>query len=134
MLAPILFEMSTITIKREHGQLDKINFSFRYILLTENQKNEIEKEFNGTTTDLKSNHSKTNGYVVIIDLDKSINPATIKKINERLDIDETKFGVWVSLTTNYDHSGLSFPDYVVDFIKIVGGQIDVSTIMISEDE
>ena len=126
--------MSTIEIKREYGQLDTIKFSFRYIRLTENQKNEIEKEFGGATADIKSNLSKTNGYVVIIDLDKSINPATIKKINERLDIDEGKFGVWVSLTTYYDHSGLSFPDYVVDFIKIVGGQVDVSTIMISEDE
>jgi hypothetical protein len=125
--------MSTIEIKREYGQLDTIKFSFRYIQLTENQKNEIEKEFDGLTTDIKSNLSKTNGYVVIIDLDKSITPGTIKKINERLDIDERKFGVWVSLTTYYDHSGLSFPDYVVDFIKIVGGQVDVSTIMISED-
>ena len=105
----------------------------RYIRLTENQKNEIEKEFNGTTADIKSNLSKTNGYVVVVDLDKSINPATVKKINERLDIEESKFGVWVSLTTYYDHSGLSFPGYVVDFIRIVGGQVDVSTIMITED-
>jgi hypothetical protein len=126
--------MGTIETKREHGQLDTIVFSFRYVRLTENQKNEIEKEFKGTNANIETNLSKTNGYVVTLDLDKSIDPGTIKKLNDRLDIDETKFGVWISLTTYYDHSGLSFPKHVVDFIKTVGGQVDVSTIMISEDE
>ena len=126
--------MSTIEIKREYGQLDIIEFSFRYIRLTEDQKSAIENEFKGTTINLKSNLSKTNGHVLILDLEESIEPKTIKELNERLEIDAAKFGVWVSLTTYYDHSGLSFPDYVVNFIRIVGGQIDVSTVMISEDQ
>jgi hypothetical protein len=126
--------MSTIEIKREHGELDIINFSFRYIQLTEVQKNEIEKELYEKNTVIESISSNTNENVVIIDLDKSINPETIRTINKRLDIDETKFGIWVSLTSCYDHSGIRFPDYVIEFIRIVGGQVDVSIITISEDE
>ena len=125
--------MSTIEIKREHGEFDLVKFSFRYIQLTENQRNEIENKFKGTKTNIEFNLSKTNGYVAMIDLDISVDPLTIKELNDRLNIDEKKFGIWVSLTTSYDHSGLSFPDYIISFIKTVGGQVDVSTIMITED-
>lgn len=134
MVTNNVIDMSTIEIKREHGQLDTIKCSFRYILLTKNQKDQIEKEFKSTKTNIESNLSKENGYVVILDLDKSIDPERIKKLNRRLGIGEEKYGVWVSLTTYYDHSGFGFPDYVVEFIRIVGGQVDVSIIMISEDE
>lgn len=123
--------MSTIKIKRDFGELDTITYSFRYVQLTENQKNEIEKEFSGANIQVETTLTKNNSYVVLLDLDKSIDSQAIKKLNDRLNIEETKFGVWVSLTTCYDMSGLSFPDYVVNFIRIVGGQVDVSTIMIS---
>lgn len=124
--------MSKIEIVREYGEIDTIEFSFRYIQLTENQKNIIENKFTGTNTILEFNYTKE-GYVIIIELDKSINPETIKNLNEQLGIDEVNFGVWITLITNYDHSGFSFPEYVIKFIKIVGGRVDFSTIMISED-
>ena len=108
--------------------------SFRYVRLTENQKDEIVKEFQGTITNVESNLSKTNGYVVFLDLDEFPDPATIKKLNDRLNIDDKKCGVWVTLTTPFDHSGLCFPDYVIDLIRIVGEQIDISTMMIMDDE
>ena len=75
--------MSTIEIKREHGELDLINFSFRYIQLTEAQKEEIEKEFRQTSMNFESNLSKTNGYAVILDLDISVKYMGISGYGER---------------------------------------------------
>ncbi len=126
--------MSTIEIIREDGQPDLVDFSFRYTRLTENEKNEIENELKNTIANIEVNFSSTNDYVVIFDLDKSVDPLRIKELNGRLKIDETKFGVWVSLTTCYDHSGLTFPDHVVSFIRSVGGQLDISIITITEDD
>ena len=126
--------MSRIETQREHGDFDTIKFFFRYVLLTENQKSEIENEFKGTNSEIESKLSKSNGYVLSLDINESVDSDRIKKINDRLKIPEANFGVWVSLISNYDHSGLSFPKHVVDLIRIVGGHVDVSTIMISEDE
>ena len=126
--------MSTIEIKREYGELDTIVFSFRYILLSENQKNDIIAELRTTNVVIESYSSEVNNHIVKMDLNESIDPKIIEELNERLGIPKANYGVWVSLTTYYDHSGLSFPNHVVDFIRIVGGQVDVSTIMISKEE
>lgn len=125
--------MSKIEIIRESGEYDIIDFSFRYVQLTEYQKNIIENKLVETNTNLEFNYIPEKGYIIILKLDNSINPETIKILNDQLEIDETNFGIWISMTTNYDYSGFSFPEYIIKFIRIVGGTIDFSTIMISNN-
>jgi hypothetical protein len=46
------------------------------------------------------------------------------------EIPEDRFGVYVSMTTESDHDGISVPDHVVDVIRQCGGQLDVSVTVV----
>lgn len=120
-----------IEIKREFGEFDKVKFSFRYVGINENEKSFIEKEL----SDLKLNVNKIENevYVINFPLTKEIDPTRINVINEKLELSESKFGIYVAFTTNYDHSGFRLPKTIKEFYQIVGGEFDCSIIMIEKN-
>jgi len=41
-------------------------------------------------------------------------------------ISQDSFGIWISLVTDRDNDGVHLPDYVLQFYKLIGGNIDFS--------
>lgn len=50
-----------------------------------------------------------------------------------LDINATEYGLFLSMTMFQDHDGLSFPQYILDFHRKAGGQIDISLVFYDSD-
>ena len=115
-----------VLIEREHGEFDKVEFSFRYVNLNKQQFEHIQK----TIPDIEKsiNKLKNSSYVLSIPLEENLNSNLFKKINDDLVLDDSKYGIWVSFTTEYDLSGFRLPKHVNDFHLNVGGQFDCSII------
>ena len=120
-----------LKIKREFGEFDKVKFSFRYVGLNENERNLIEKEL--SDLELKVNKIENDLYVINFPLTDEIEPNRINIINEKLELSQSKFGIFVAFTTNYDHSGFRLPKEIKKFYQIVGGEFDCSIIMIEKN-
>jgi hypothetical protein len=70
----------------------------------------------------------TKKYVVAFPLKQN---KYLKKIENFLfeeRISDSKYGIFVTLTTNKDIDGIEFPNFISNFHKHVGGNIDVSLI------
>ncbi len=115
-----------LLIERDNGEFDEVEFSFRYINLNERQFLHIQKAI--PDVEKSVNKSKNSTYVLSVPLDENLNSNLVKKINSDLGLDDSNFGIWISFTSEYDHSGYTLPTYVKDFYLNVGGQFDCSII------
>ena len=120
-----------LKIKREFGEFDKIKFTFRYLGLSKKERIFIQKEL--SNLELKTNKTENEVYVINFPLTNEIEPERIKKINQKLELPQTKFGIFISFTTNYDNAGFRLPKEIREFYQIVGGEFDCSIIMIEEN-
>ena len=120
-----------LEIKREFGEFDKVKFSFRYLGINESERIFVEQEL--SDLELKVNKIENEVYVINFPLTKEIESSRINIINENLELPESKFGIFVAFTTNYDHSGFRLPKEIKEFYKSVGGEFDCSIIMIEKD-
>ena len=120
-----------LKIKREFGEFDKVKFTFRYLAVNEKERIFIQKEL--SDLELRTTKIENEVYVINFPLTNGIEPERIKKINQRLELPQTKFGISISFTTNYDHAGFRLPKEIREFYQIVGGEFDCSIIMIGEN-
>lgn len=118
----------TLFIKREGREFDKVKFTFRYIGVNIDERNLIEKELSDLT--LNINEIQNEVYVITFPLTKEIESERIKTLNEKMKLSTSKYGFYISFTTNYDHSGFRLPKEIRDFYQVVGGEFDCSIIMI----
>lgn len=122
-------ENNKLLIQREHGQFDKAVFDFRYVNLSEEKKDVLVSVL--SELDHKVHQPKsTVTYTIVVKLTEKVDAQLIKSVNKQLNINEEDVGLWVSFTSEYDHSGVRLPKYVLDFYKVVGGQIDFSIIVL----
>ena len=117
-----------LQIEREHGEFDKVEFSFRYVNLNEKQLSHIRKTMPEIENSI--NKLRNSNYVLSIPLEENLNSNLFKKIISELELDDSNYGIWISFTSEYDHSGFRLPKYVKEFYLTVGGQFDCSTINI----
>ena len=120
-----------LKIKREFGEFDKVKFAFRYLGVNEKERIFIQKEL--SDLELRTNKIENVVYVINFPLTNEIKPERIKKLNRQLELPQTKFGIFISFTTNYDHAGFQLPKEIREFYQIVGGEFDCSIIMIEEN-
>ncbi|MFK5983596.1 MAG: hypothetical protein QM499_11825 [Flavobacteriaceae bacterium] len=92
----------------------------------------IEKELSDLV--IKVNEIKTHIYVITFPLTKEINPERIKHLNNKMELNNSKYGIFVLFTTNYDHAGFRLPKEIKGFYQIVGGEFDCSMIIIEKDK
>lgn len=118
----------TLFIKREGREFDKVKFTFRYIGVNIDERNLIEKELSDLT--LNINEIQNEVYVITFPLTKEIESERIKTLNEKMKLSTSKYGFYISFTTNYDHAGFRLPKEIRDFYQVVGGEFDCSIIMI----
>lgn len=118
----------TLFIKREGGEFDKVKFTFRYIGVNIDERNLIEKELSDLA--LNINEIQNEVYVITFPLTKEIESERIKTLNEKMKLSTSKYGYYISFTTNYDHAGFRLPKEIRDFYQVVGGEFDCSIIMI----
>lgn len=117
-----------LKIKREFGEFDKVKFTFRYLGVNNNERYLIETELSDLT--LKINKQQNDVFVITFPLTKEIGSQRIKNLNKKMELSNSKYGIFVSFTTNYDHAGFRLPKEIKDFYHIVGGEFDCSIIMI----
>ncbi len=117
-----------LQIEREYGEFDKVEFSFRYINLNEQQLSHIQKTTTGIEKSIKKLKNST--YILSVSLEENLSSNMFKKINSDLELDDSNYGIWISFTSEYDHSGFRLPKYVKDFYITVGGQFFCSIINI----
>jgi hypothetical protein len=120
------------------------NYSFRIYSINKKQVEEFERIFPKLNFKIGQLRRKNNiqekieRYTILIKLSKRINYAGyILKIIEFIKqnkIPKTSYGLWISLSENRDHGGLTVPEYATDFYnKIyseIGGQLDFSYIFL----
>ena len=115
-------------IKREHGERDEVEFSYRYVGVDAKVVDILKKTLGYLNPII--NRNAENSYVVILALDSRINPDDIHDFNKDLKLPSDKYGVYISFFTEYDHAGFNLPEYVREFYLKVGGQFDVSFVNI----
>lgn len=115
-------------IKREFGNFDEVEFLFRYRQISFQQKTEIQKQFENLEVSIDVSEVENDDFVIILSDFGKVNPLDVNHLNERLGLARESFGLFVTVTSNYDHCGITFPMVVLDWISIVGGQVDVSVI------
>lgn len=118
----------TLNIKRERGEFDKVKFTFRYLGINIDERNLVEKELSDLA--LKINEIENEVFVITFPLTKEIESERIKILNEKMELSNSKYGIYISFTTNYDHAGFRLPKGIRDFYQVVGGEFDCSIIMI----
>ena len=121
-------DKNILTIKREFGEFDKVKFTFRFLGVKTEERNFIENELSDLA--LKINKIENDVYVITFPLTKDVSSERIKILNEKLMLNNSKYGIYVSFTTNYDHAGFRLPEEIKDFYRVVGGEFDCSIIMI----
>lgn len=129
--------MCYLKIEREFGNPDEINFSFRFFDQNLKNKTIIENELIENHIKFELFYTEIHQYVIIINLNvhnKAQLIGLIRQIIEKLNIDKESFGVYASIISYYDHSGISFPREICELIRDVGGNIDISIINIFKDE
>ena len=77
---------------------------------------------------IKIEHAKWKygqGQILLIDL---VSEATCTTLADVLTTHPltVSWGVWISISTKWDHRGLTVPPYVCDFMRTVGGTLDFS--------
>lgn len=124
-------QKNILKIKREFGEFDKVKFTFRYFGLNENERIFIEKEL--SDLELKVNKIENEVYVINFPLTNEVESNRINIINKKLELSQSKFGIFVEFTTNYDHCGFRLPKEIKEFYQNVGGEFDCSIIMIEKN-
>jgi hypothetical protein len=105
----------------------KEEYYFRIIGLIPSLAELFEKEVIVTNFAKKLNKD-TNCFVVSFPITERIDQEKVFNFLKNNKISEVSYGFFASLTTKNDIDGLEFPEYVVRFHKLVGGNIDVSVI------
>jgi hypothetical protein len=115
-----------LQIERENGEFDKVEFLFRYVNLNSEQFQYIQNEI--SNLNISSRKLKDATFVITLPLNKNANPKKIVEINNHLNLNDCDFGICISFTSNYDHSGFRLPKFIKEFYKEVGGEFDCSII------
>ena len=119
---------NTIEIEREGGELDIVTFSFRFTDLSSTEIAFVQTEI-GDRLDF-INEPEIGKFITAFPITKDIDTSTVIKIIDKLNLTNEKYGLWISHTTEYDHSGFRLPKLIRDFYLKVGGEFNVSIIMI----
>lgn len=65
-------------------------------------------------------------YVVLIDIEPDSDLSALAQFIAERSMPESNFGVWASLVTESDSDGLCVPDYVLKWIRCIGGAVNFS--------
>jgi hypothetical protein len=116
---------------------DKLGFSFRYGLKDEATFNKIIEILTKNQIEHSGNISirkVTRKYIIVINnIDENLfDPILISSINKKLNLDLEDFDFFISFTTWEQIGGFSIPLKISDFIRIIGGEIQVSIVTFSD--
>lgn len=78
-------------------------------------------------------HVRGEKTTVVIRLREGGDYTWIREVNERFKLAPDRFGVWVSLVTEWDSEIVGLPPYAVDLVRLVGGRVEFSVTFIADD-
>jgi asparagine synthetase A len=118
-------------IQREQGY-DKVGFSLRYRFKEESKAEVFCKKLQEHGYEYQKNQNKNGIFVISLDIETNrLVPDVLQNIHTSLGIIEADFDFFVRFTTEYDHSGIDFPQNVLNLHKTLGGGIGISIICLS---
>jgi hypothetical protein len=99
--------------------------SFRFIDVP---KSFLQKLEQGLKCELKVGHRErdTARVVAVFTLDPAMDFEMLSLLIKQNQIQESHYGIWISIVTEADSDGIHVPDYVVRLLRLVGGQLDFS--------
>lgn len=119
-----------ITIERDEGLTDKVHLSLRFGFENENRALQLAKHLadNGITYEMRPPSRWSVKHKVNID---NLESATfdgklIKEVIHNLQILPTEYDFFLGITSAYQLGGFTVPDNVIEYIRIIGGKVEVS--------
>ena len=103
----------------------KERFVFRLIDIAAQDVDAIKSLLPGQPVEIKKWRG-TGNYVVVFPIDAASDPGAVARLLSERAIPESKCGIWASLTTDRDSDGITVPDHVLNWSRILGGQFDFS--------
>jgi hypothetical protein len=121
-------------INREDGKTDEIDFSFRYVLSSGEKAQSVLRKIRQKSFLYEYFEPKRGpNHVITIDLELSFDANFIFEINKELELAKEECGFWFSINSDFDSGGFSVPDWIVEYMNIIGGKVDFSFIAGSLD-
>jgi hypothetical protein len=113
-------------------EYDDVKYVFRFCNLEREAFDEIEKTLSDIPHKYGNDH-REGRKTFVIEIEEGENYSSVFKLIKTGRVSEQDYGVFVSFTSNHDMTGIHFPEYVLEFIKRSGGQIDISIIFLSDE-
>ena len=113
---------------------DVVSFDFRYKALNNEEIGIIEKDLKKSGIKYCKYEYKEGIYTLTIEkIDKrKFDPIFISNINKKLNLNIEDFDFFISFTTWEQIGGFSIPFKISDFIRIIGGEIQVSIVTFTD--
>lgn len=112
--------------------VEKEEYSYRFVGITEEMFSNLQKADPFNSTNARWNE-ELQGYVARILLTNEDSCRFVLKFMSEYDVKAEKHGVWISLTTGWDQTGFTVPDYIMHLLQETKGALDVSLIFLEDD-
>ncbi len=98
-------------------------FGFRLTALTEDQITALRQLLPDVPLTVRKKGERS---VVSFDVTEVMRLQGLYRFLSQTTLDPESYGVWISVVTNSDHSGVSLPLYVRDLVRRTTGRVDFS--------
>lgn len=107
----------------------QVSYSYRFVGVPNDILDKLKKLLDQDT--IKTNENDT-GAILLVNIEEHIDyQEFIKEVTHHLGIIKD-YGLFVKFTTFRDQDGIHFPDFILKFYKQIGGQVDISIIMLPD--
>jgi hypothetical protein len=106
-------------------------FSFRFIALSDAAVDALRRALPDAPLRTRKHDTHT---TAVIDLSETLDLDPLYAFIDESGAPPSSYGVWISVVTASDHSGVSVPPHVLDLIRRTRGGVDFSFVALGPDD